>query len=30
MAAQNLIEIQTNLQDPVSVTMQDLIKYANG
>lgn len=30
MSAQNLIEIQSNLQDPVNVTMQDLIKYANG
>ena len=30
MSAQNLIEIQSNLQDPASVTMQDLIKYANG
>lgn len=30
MSAQNLIEIQSNLQDPAAVTMQDLIKYANG
>lgn len=30
MTTQNLIEIQSNLQDPVNVTMQDLIKYANG
>jgi hypothetical protein len=29
-AQQNLIEIQSNLQNPASVTMQDLIKYANG
>jgi hypothetical protein len=30
MTTQNLIEIQSNLQNPVNVTMQDLIKYANG
>jgi hypothetical protein len=30
MSSQNLIEIQSNLQNPASVTMQDLIKYANG
>lgn len=28
--AQNLIEIQSALQDPTRVTMQDLFKYANG
>lgn len=30
MSAQNLIEIQSNLQDPSAVKMQDLINYANG
>lgn len=30
MATQNLIEIQSNLQDPAAVKMQDLINYANG
>jgi hypothetical protein len=30
MTTQNLIEIQSSLQNPVNVTMQDLIKYANG
>jgi hypothetical protein len=30
MATQNLIEIQSNLQDPATVKMQDLINYANG
>jgi hypothetical protein len=28
--SQNLIEIQSLLQDPVRVSMQDLMKYANG
>jgi len=30
MSTQNLIEIQSNLQDPAAVKMQDLINYANG
>lgn len=29
-ASQNLIEIQSTLQDPTRVTTQDLMKYANG
>ena len=30
MSTQNLIEIQSSLQDPAAVKMQDLINYANG
>lgn len=29
-SSQNLIEVQANLQDPIQVSIKDLIKYANG
>lgn len=29
-ASQNLIEVQSMLQDPIRVSLQDLMKYANG